>query len=162
MRRTDGCGMTELGGRVRLLRSWLTRLVEPPPVQQDPGIQWTQIRADLGVSKVRLTGGEPLLRRDLEVLVSLVASTPGISDVALTTNGSLLAAHAQSLRDAGLHRVTVSLDSLDPTVFAAMGDTKLPLSKVLDGIAAAVLDWIAAMHPAEPVAAARPGEVAQR
>jgi cyclic pyranopterin phosphate synthase len=77
------------------------------------------------------------MRRDLEVLVSLVASTPGITDVALTTNGSLLAAHAQSLRDAGLHRVTVSLDSLDPTVFAAMGDTKLPLSKVLDGTAAA-------------------------
>jgi cyclic pyranopterin phosphate synthase len=145
------------------------------------------------------------------------------TDVALTTNGSLLAAHAQSLRDARLHRVTVSLDSLDPTVFAAMGDTKLPLSKVLDGIAAAadaglapiklntvlrrgmneaglldlvefardgghvlrcieymdvgntngwdrsevvtsaeVLDRIAAVHPAEPVAAARPGEVAQR
>jgi MoaA/NifB/PqqE/SkfB family radical SAM enzyme len=77
MRRTDGCGMTELSGRVRLLRSWLTRLVEPPPVQQDQRNQWTQVRADLGVSQVRLTGGEPLLRRDLEVLVSLVASTPG-------------------------------------------------------------------------------------
>ena len=76
-------------------------------------------------------------------LVSLVASTPGITDVALTTNGSLLAAHAQSLRNAGLHRLTVSLDSLDPTVFAAMGDTKVPLSKVLDGIAAAA-DAVAA------------------
>jgi cyclic pyranopterin phosphate synthase len=96
-----------------------------------------RVFADLGVSKIRLTGGEPLLRRDLEVLVSLVASTPGISDVALTTNGSLLADRAQSLRDAGLRRVTVSLDSIDPTVFAAMGDTRVPLSQVLDGIAAA-------------------------
>ena len=102
-----------------------------------------RVFADLGVSKVRLTGGEPLLRRDLHVLVSLVASTPGITDVALTTNGSLLAAHAQSLRNAGLHRVTVSLDSLDPTVFAAMGDTKVPLSKVLDGIAAAAAAGLA-------------------
>jgi GTP 3',8-cyclase len=182
-----------------------------------------RVFADLGVSKVRLTGGEPLLRRDLGVLVSLVASTPGITDVALTTNGSLLAAHAQRLRDAGLHRVTVSLDSLDPAVFAAMGDTKVPLLRVLDGIAAAAdvglapiklntvlrrgmneaglldlvefaragghvlrcieymdvgstngwdrsevitsaeaLDRIAAVHPVEPVAPARPGEVAQR
>jgi GTP 3',8-cyclase len=96
-----------------------------------------RVFADLGVSKIRLTGGEPLLRRDLEVLVSLVASTPGISDVALTTNGSLLADRAQSLRDAGLRRVTVSLDSIDPTVFATMGDTRVPLSQVLDGIAAA-------------------------
>ena len=102
-----------------------------------------RVFADLGVSKVRLTGGEPLLRRDLHVLVSLVASTPGITDVALTTNGSLLAAHAQSLRNAGLHRVTVSLDSLDPTVFAAMGDTKVPLSKVLDAIAAAAAAGLA-------------------
>ena len=60
-----------------------------------------RVFADLGVSKIRLTGGEPLLRRDLEVLVSLVASTPGISDVALTTNGSLLAGHAQRLRECG-------------------------------------------------------------
>jgi cyclic pyranopterin phosphate synthase len=65
-----------------------------------------RVFADLGVSKVRLTGGEPLLRRDLEVLVSVVASTPGITDVALTTNGSLLSDRAQSLRDAGLHRAS--------------------------------------------------------
>jgi len=182
-----------------------------------------RVFADLGVSKIRLTGGEPLLRRDLEVLVSLVASTPGISDVALTTNGSLLAGRAQRLRGAGLRRVAVSLDSLDPTVFAAMGDTRVPLSQVLDGIAAAaeaglapvnlnavlrrgmneaglldlvefardggyvlrfieymdvgntngwdrsevvasaeVLDRVAAVHPVEPLAAGRPGAVAQR
>ena len=93
--------------------------------------------AELGVTKVRLTGGEPLLRRDLEVLVRLVAHTPGVEDVALTTNGSLLADRAASLAGAGLRRVTVSLDSLDPSVFAALGDTKVPLQRVLDGIAAA-------------------------
>jgi cyclic pyranopterin phosphate synthase len=93
--------------------------------------------AELGVSKVRLTGGEPLLRKDLEKLVTLVAQTPGIEDVALTTNGSLLSSRAESLRAAGLDRVTVSLDSVDPATFALLGDTKIPLARVLDGIAAA-------------------------
>jgi GTP 3',8-cyclase len=96
-----------------------------------------EIFACLGVTKVRLTGGEPLLRKDLETLISWVAATPGIDDVALTTNGSLLAARAESLRAAGLNRVTISLDSVDPTVFTAMADTKIPLSQVLDGVAAA-------------------------
>jgi len=95
------------------------------------------IFADLGVSKVRLTGGEPLLRRDLEKLVAMIAATPGIDDIALTTNGSLLAARAAAMRAAGLDRVTVSLDSVDPQMFAAMADTKLALQTVLDGIAAA-------------------------
>jgi cyclic pyranopterin phosphate synthase len=93
--------------------------------------------ARLGVTKVRLTGGEPLLRRDLETLVSLIASTPGIADVALTTNGSLLAARAEGLRAAGLSRVTVSLDSLDPAVFGTLADTRVPLAAVLAGIDAA-------------------------
>ena len=93
--------------------------------------------AQLGVTKVRLTGGEPLLRRDLEHLVKLVAATPGVDDVALTTNGSLLAKRAAALREAGLTRVTISLDSLRPDVFTAMADTKVPLSAVLAGIAAA-------------------------
>jgi cyclic pyranopterin phosphate synthase len=93
--------------------------------------------AELGVSKVRLTGGEPLLRKDLETLISMVAATPGIDDVALTTNGSLLATRAASLRAAGLDRVTVSLDSLDAAMFAVMADTRLSLTTVLDGIAAA-------------------------
>jgi cyclic pyranopterin phosphate synthase len=93
--------------------------------------------AALGVSKVRLTGGEPLLRRDLEVLVEMIAATPGIDDIALTTNGSLLAGRAEGLRAAGLHRVTVSLDSVDTDVFAAMADSRVPLSAVLAGIAAA-------------------------
>ncbi|HTC69608.1 MAG TPA: GTP 3',8-cyclase MoaA, partial [Acidothermaceae bacterium] len=93
--------------------------------------------AELGVSKVRLTGGEPLLRKDLEALVSMVAATPGIDDVALTTNGSLLATRAAALRAAGLNRVTVSLDTIDPAMFASMADTRLSLTSVLDGIAAA-------------------------
>lgn len=93
--------------------------------------------AELGVTKVRLTGGEPLLRKDLETLVSMVAATPGITDIALTTNGSLLAPRAASLRAAGLGRVTVSLDSIDPAMFAAMADTRLSLTTVLDGIQAA-------------------------
>lgn len=99
--------------------------------------------AELGVSKVRLTGGEPLLRKDLETLVSAVAATPGIDDVALTTNGSLLAARAASLRAAGLHRVTVSLDSIDPAMFAMMADTRLSLTTVLDGIGAAAAAGLA-------------------
>jgi GTP 3',8-cyclase len=96
-----------------------------------------RVFAELGVTKVRLTGGEPLLRRDLEELVRLVADTPGIDDVALTTNGSLLAARAGGLARAGLRRVTVSLDSLDPEVFARLGDTRVPLRQVLAGIEAA-------------------------
>jgi GTP 3',8-cyclase len=94
--------------------------------------------ASLGVTKVRLTGGEPLLRRDLEVLVAMLAGVDGITDLALTTNGALLAGKAHRLRAAGLARVTVSLDSVDEAVFAAMNDVGVPLGRVLDGIAAAV------------------------
>jgi len=91
----------------------------------------------LGVRKVRLTGGEPLLRPDLEDLVAHIAATPGVEDLALTTNGALLARRAGTLAAAGLHRVTVSLDSLDPALFAELADTKVPLARVLAGIAAA-------------------------
>jgi GTP 3',8-cyclase len=93
--------------------------------------------AGLGVHKVRLTGGEPLLRRDLERLVEMLAAVPGIEDLTLTTNGSLLARKAQDLAAAGLNRVTVSLDSMDDTVFQAMNDVGFPVEKVLDGIEAA-------------------------
>ncbi|GAA4857770.1 GTP 3',8-cyclase MoaA [Saccharopolyspora rosea] len=96
-----------------------------------------RVFARLGVRKVRLTGGEPLLRRQIEHLVGMVAGVDGIEDVALTTNGSLLAAKAAALRDAGLSRVTVSLDSLDPDRFARISDTAVPLSRVLAGIEAA-------------------------
>jgi GTP 3',8-cyclase len=96
-----------------------------------------RVFARLGVTKVRLTGGEPLLRRQLERLVAMVAEIDGISDIAMTTNGSLLRAKAPALRDAGLSRVTVSLDSLDPQRFAAISDTQIPVARVLDGIVAA-------------------------
>jgi len=89
-----------------------------------------------GVEKIRLTGGEPLLRKDLEVLIALLAGIPGL-DLTLTTNASLLARKAQALRDAGLDRVNVSLDSLDDATFRAMNDVDFPVARVLDGIAAA-------------------------
>src|SRR5436309_4883021 len=84
----------------------------------------------LGVRKLRLTGGEPLLRRDLEVLVERLAAL-GDVDLALTTNGSALASKADALADAGLDRVTVSLDSLDDEVFRAMNDFDFPVARVL-------------------------------
>jgi len=91
----------------------------------------------LGVRKVRLTGGEPLLRRDLPTLVRMLAQIPDVADITLTTNGSLLERQAQALADAGLERISVSLDSLDEQVFARMNDVGFPVSSVLDGIAAA-------------------------
>jgi cyclic pyranopterin phosphate synthase len=94
------------------------------------------VLVELGVRKIRLTGGEPLLRRDLERLVEMLARLPEV-ELTLTTNGSLLAAKAQALRDAGLHRVTVSLDSMDDGVFRAMNDADFPVDRVLEGIQAA-------------------------
>lgn len=93
--------------------------------------------AALGVRKLRLTGGEPLLRRGLPELVARLARIPGIADLALTTNGALLAGQAEALRQAGLHRLTVSLDALDPAVFAAMSGGRGRVEAVLEGIAAA-------------------------
>jgi GTP 3',8-cyclase len=90
----------------------------------------------LGVTKLRITGGEPLLRRDLEILVGRLASL-GDVDLTLTTNGALLAKKARALADAGLTRVTVSLDSLDDEVFRAMNDVDFPVARVLAGIDAA-------------------------
>jgi cyclic pyranopterin phosphate synthase len=90
----------------------------------------------MGVDRVRLTGGEPLLRRDLPTLVEALAARPAIEDLALTTNGVLLAEHAESLRRAGLHRLTVSLDTLDAGRFRAL--TRVDdLPRVLAGIDAA-------------------------
>jgi cyclic pyranopterin phosphate synthase len=94
-----------------------------------------------GVRKIRLTGGEPLLRKNIEILIEKLAQlrTPdGLPpDLTLTTNGSLLSRKAQSLKDAGLQRVTVSLDGLDDAVFRRMNDTGFPVIDVLDGIEAA-------------------------
>jgi cyclic pyranopterin phosphate synthase len=92
--------------------------------------------AGLGVEKIRLTGGEPLVRKNVEELVAKLAAIDGM-DMALTTNGSLLAQKAQSLADAGLQRVTVSLDSLDDEVFRTMNDVDFPVERVLGGIDAA-------------------------
>jgi cyclic pyranopterin phosphate synthase len=91
----------------------------------------------LGVRKVRLTGGEPLLRPRIEELVARLAAVPGLEDLTMTTNGSLLARKASALKQAGLNRVTVSLDSLDDAVFTAMNDVDFPVSRVLEGIQAA-------------------------
>jgi cyclic pyranopterin phosphate synthase len=90
----------------------------------------------LGVEKVRLTGGEPLVRRNLERLIELLAQI-GEIDLTLTTNGSLLGKQAKALKQAGLNRVTVSLDSLDDAVFGAMNDVNFPVQRVLEGIDAA-------------------------
>ncbi len=89
-----------------------------------------------GVRKIRLTGGEPLVRRDLPRLVAMLSEIPDI-DLTLTTNGSLLTRYARHLKDAGLRRVTVSLDSLDDETFKKMNDVDFPVSKVLDGMDAA-------------------------
>lgn len=94
------------------------------------------IFVELGVQKLRLTGGEPLLRADLPNLVSMLAALP-VEDLALTTNAHLLARHAESLAEAGLQRVTVSLDSLDDVVFRAMNGRGFGVDATLEGIAAA-------------------------
>jgi GTP 3',8-cyclase len=95
-----------------------------------------RISAGLGVEKIRLTGGEPLIRRDVERLVEMLAAIPGL-DLTLTTNGAVLEQKAQLLEKAGLGRITVSLDSLDDEVFRAMNDVDFPVARVLDGIEAA-------------------------
>ncbi|HJU80408.1 MAG TPA: GTP 3',8-cyclase MoaA [Acidimicrobiia bacterium] len=90
-----------------------------------------------GVRKLRLTGGEPLLRKGIEDLIGLLRRIEGVDDLTLTTNGSLLARKAEALKAAGLDRVSVSLDSMDDTVFMAMNDVGFPVQNVLDGIEAA-------------------------
>jgi GTP 3',8-cyclase len=89
-----------------------------------------------GVEKIRITGGEPLVRKDVERLIEQLAAVDGL-ELTLTTNGALLAAKARALRDAGLRRVTVSLDSLDDATFRAMNDVDFPVARVLEGIDAA-------------------------
>jgi GTP 3',8-cyclase len=95
-----------------------------------------RVFTELGVSKIRLTGGEPLVRRDIVQLVVMLAGIPGL-DLTMTTNGSLLPSMAGELHHAGLRRVTVSLDALDDRVFGVMNDVDFPVARVLDGIRAA-------------------------
>ena len=101
-------------------------------------VQVTRVAAGLGVSKVRLTGGEPLLRRGVEDLVGLLAAVDGVNDLALTTNGVLLAHHAEGLKLAGLNRVTVSLDALDGETFAQMNGVGAKVERVMAGVDAAL------------------------
>jgi len=96
-----------------------------------------------GVRKLRLTGGEPLLRKGIEGLIAQLALIPDVEDLTLTTNGALLDRKAPDLAAAGLHRVTVSLDSMDDTVFMAMNDVDFGVQGVLDGIAAAATAGLA-------------------
>ncbi len=102
------------------------------------------IFTSLGARKIRLTGGEPLLRAGLEKLVAMLSNTSGVSDLTLTTNGILLPRKAQALAEAGLDRVTVSLDSLSDEVFGAMNDVGAKVADVLLGIEAAAA---AGLHP---------------
>lgn len=97
----------------------------------------TRLAVEFGVEKVRLTGGEPLLRKDVHLLVGMLAGLDGKIDLAMTTNASVLARRAEALRDAGLQRVTVSLDAIDDEVFRAMNDVDFPVARVLEGIDAA-------------------------
>jgi cyclic pyranopterin phosphate synthase len=99
-----------------------------------------RIFVELGVQKIRLTGGEPLVRRDLQRLVAMLAELP--VEITLTTNGSLLAKQVKALKAAGLHRVTVSLDSLDDATFRAMNDADFPVAKVIDAIDAAAAEGL--------------------
>ncbi|MFW5725873.1 MAG: GTP 3',8-cyclase MoaA [Bacteroidota bacterium] len=102
-----------------------------------------KVAVPLGIDKVRLTGGEPLVRKDIVELVRMISKVPGVKDIAITTNGVLLEKFAKPLADAGLHRVNISLDTLDPEKFAHItrgGD----LNKVLAGIKAAQM---AGLHP---------------
>jgi cyclic pyranopterin phosphate synthase len=98
--------------------------------------RFVEIAAPLGINKVRLTGGEPLLRRDLARLVDMLARVPGIDDISLTTNGLLLAQQASALHDAGLRRINISLDTLDPARFREL-TRRDGLDGVLEGIQAA-------------------------
>lgn len=97
----------------------------------------TSIAVGLGVTKLRITGGEPLLDRNVASLVGRLASLPGVDDLALTTNGALLGLFAQRLADAGLQRVTISLDSLDEEIFSTMSGNRGDIARVLKGIEAA-------------------------
>lgn len=103
----------------------------------DEILRVARIATGLGVSKLRVTGGEPLLDKYLPSLIKRLAALPGVDDLAMTTNGMLLAPVARRLADAGLMRITISLDSLDPGVFARMSGGRGDIDTVLKGIAAA-------------------------
>lgn len=111
-------------------------LRKPQLLTHDEILTIARVAVSLGVSKLRLTGGEPLLDKNVPELVRALAALEGVEDLALTTNGTLLAPMAGSLADAGLHRVTVSLDTLDEKIFRDMSGNRGDLTKVLRGIKA--------------------------
>ena len=96
-----------------------------------------RIFVEFGVNKLRITGGEPLLRTDLHILIAMLAGMPGLEDLTLTTNAYLLPQQAQQLKDAGLQRITISLDTLDDEVFKEMNGRGISIDRVLQGIDAA-------------------------
>ncbi len=106
-------------------------------LSHDEIVRIASIAVSLGVSKLRLTGGEPLLDKNVESLVARLSKFAGVDDLALTTNGVLLAPQAQALADAGLQRVTISLDSLDPQIFRDMSGGRGEIDKVIQGLEAA-------------------------
>lgn len=98
-------------------------------------VKASSVFASLGVTKIRITGGEPLLRRNIQQLIAMLAGIPGIEDLSLTTNGSVLTrAMAMELAEAGLQRVTVSLDAIDDVTFKQMNDVQFPVHRVLQAI----------------------------
>ena len=99
-------------------------------------VRFVRIAAELGVNKIRLTGGEPLVRRDIPRLISMITEVPGIDDIGLTTNGILLAPMAQRLWDAGLRRINISLDTMDPQTFLEL-TRRTGFEQVIEGIHAA-------------------------
>ncbi len=96
-----------------------------------------RLASQLGVEKIRITGGEPMLRKDLHILIAQLSQLEGIRDIAMTTNGSMLAQKAQLLKDAGLHRVTVSLDAISASIFRSMNGDKSSVESIMMGIEAA-------------------------
>ena len=98
-----------------------------------------RILVGLGVEKIRLTGGEPLLRKELEEIIERVAAIPGVNDVALTTNASLLTpARAETLKSAGVRRINISLDALDPLIYQQINQIPVPITQILDGVDSAL------------------------
>ncbi|UJF36449.1 GTP 3',8-cyclase MoaA [Paenibacillus hexagrammi] len=102
----------------------------------------TRIFVSLGVEKIRITGGEPLLRKDIGEIISLIRHIEGVKDIAVTTNGSLLKQRAKELKEAGLKRITVSLDSLNEERFGAMNGREFPVKGILEGIDAAASEGL--------------------
>lgn len=113
-------------------------LTKAQRLSPDEIIRLAQLFVSIGVTKLRITGGEPLIHPDIIEIVSRLAQITGVEDLALTTNASFLARHAQALKDAGLQRLTVSLDSLDDEVFQVMNGRKSSVATVLQGLETAV------------------------